>query len=147
VVYVWESYWVRGIIFFICLSCLHLCFHEKYQHKLSAKKLNSYTVGWMNVKTQSLPYFFSPTCPKAKFRQKLYLFFNNFHLSESSFTCAGFRTSGLARRLQTLITIFDTLTHQYPLGVKYNVCRDNYIYTCLNQTLNKMKSFILYTEL
>jgi hypothetical protein len=29
-----------------------------------------------------------------------YKFFQNFHLSESSFTCSGLRASGLARRLQ-----------------------------------------------
>ena len=44
--------------------------------------------------------FFSPTCPKAKFRQKLSnKFFHNFHLSKSSFTCPVLQASGLARRL------------------------------------------------
>jgi len=37
---------------------------------------------------------FSATCPKAKF-------FNNFHLSESSFTCLELRASGCVWRLQS----------------------------------------------
>ena len=48
--------------------------------------------------------FFSPTCPKAKFRQIFCLFkffFHNIHLSESSFTYLGLWASGLARRLLT----------------------------------------------
>ena len=53
---------------------------------------------------QSLSQFISPTCPKAKFRKfSIYnyanKFFHNFHLSESSFTCSGLRSSGLAQRL------------------------------------------------
>ena len=45
---------------------------------------------------------FSPTCLKAKFRKKKKIystkFFHNFHLSDSSFTCPGFRQV-LARKL------------------------------------------------
>ena len=53
------------------------------------------------IEGQCLLYFFSPTCPKTKFREKKihiysYKFFPNFDLSESSFTCPGFRVSGLA---------------------------------------------------
>ena len=60
---------------------------------------------------QSLPQFFSPTCPKANFRNKIIFiqtkkkqknknfysnkFFHNFHLSEFSFTFPWFRASGL----------------------------------------------------
>ena len=56
---------------------------------------------------------FSPTCPKAKFRKKLYLkyrcsnkFFHNFHLSESSFTCPELQASGFAWRLPLLFGIW-----------------------------------------
>ena len=55
---------------------------------------------------QSLPEFFSPTCPKARFRFFFYLFkqiLPNFHLSQSSFTCPWLQASGLAQRLSCSI--------------------------------------------
>jgi hypothetical protein len=52
-------------------------------------------------------HFCSPTCLKAKFRRKNYIysnkFFHNFHLSESSFTCPRLHASGLVQGL-----IFDS---------------------------------------
>ena len=51
----------------------------------------------------SFPSCFSPTCPKAIFREKKNIysnkFFHNFYLSESSFTCPRLRASVLVRRL------------------------------------------------
>ena len=56
---------------------------------------------WYTCIYQSLLNFFSPTCPKAKYRKKNSIysnkFFRNFHLSESSFTCPGLRASELVR--------------------------------------------------
>jgi hypothetical protein len=53
-----------------------------------------------------LPEFFSPTCPKARFRFFFYLFkqiLPNFHLSQSSFTCPWLQASWLAQRLSCSI--------------------------------------------
>jgi hypothetical protein len=55
------------------------------------------------IKLQSLSSFFSPTCPKAKFREFFFFysnkFFHNFHLFDSSCTCPGLCASGLAWRV------------------------------------------------
>ena len=62
------------------------------------------------ISVQSLPEFFSPTCPKGKFGKKKNIysnkFFHDFHLAESSFTCPRLRISGLAWRLSVIVNIY-----------------------------------------
>jgi hypothetical protein len=79
---------------------------KTFTFKISNKK-TTYDIGnqglafMLVLLKQSLPQFFSPTCPKAKEKSSIYSnkFFDNFHLSESSFTCHGLPASGLTRRL------------------------------------------------
>ena len=62
---------------------------EFYKWILNHEDTNIDLIGKLYIKKlQSLPSFFSPTCPKAKFRQKDYIysnkFFHKFHLSWAS---------------------------------------------------------------